>query len=168
MTTSSWRVRLTPSGKVEFASPSLAAEGLDPLPGFTPATESRWGADAARFPLELLARKADNYLNSSFAGLEGHRKMEAANCRRIELHPADAAARGIADGDRVRVANDRGSIELIARVNANLPTGVVAGWLDWPKLHPEGRNINVLTSERLTDIGAGATFYSALVEVNKI
>ena len=68
----------------------------------------------------------------------------------------------------MRVANDRGSIELIARVNANLPTGVVAGWLDWPKLHPEGRNINVLTSERLTDIGAGATFYSALVEVNKI
>jgi anaerobic selenocysteine-containing dehydrogenase len=157
----------TPSGKVEFFSQTLADEGLDPLPGFTPPTESRWGPDAARYPLELLARKADNFLNSSFAGLAGHRRLEAANHQRIELHPADADRRAIAEGDSVRVSNDRGSIDLIARLNPHLPAGVVAAWLDWPKLHPQGLNINVLTSERLTDIGAGATFFSALVEVSK-
>ena len=159
---------ITPSGKVELFSQTLAEQGLDPLPGFTPPAESRWGPDATRYPLELLARKADNFLNSTFAGLPGHRKMEAANEQRIELHPADAEHRAIADGDRVSVFNDRGSIDLIARVSPYLPAGVVAAWLDWPKLHPQGRNINVLTSERLTDIGAGATFYSTLVEVKRI
>ena len=104
----------TPSGKVEFYSESLAAAGLDPLPAFTPPTESRWGADAERYPLELLARKADNYMNSTFANLDGHRKMEARTNQRLEMHPADAAARNIADGDPVRIFNDRGSLHLTA------------------------------------------------------
>ena len=67
----------TPSGKIEFYSETLAAQGLDPLPGFVPPTESRWGEGAKRFPLEFLSRKADNYMNSTFANLDGHRKMEA-------------------------------------------------------------------------------------------
>jgi anaerobic selenocysteine-containing dehydrogenase len=157
----------TPSGKVEFYSETLAAEGKDPLPGFTPPTESRWGEDAKRFPLELLARKADNYMNSTFANLDGHRKMEARTSQRLEMHPEDARARGIADGDQVRVFNDRGMLHLSMMLNSSLPLGVVATQLDWAKLHPEGANSNVLTSERLTDIGAGATFYSTLVEVAK-
>jgi anaerobic selenocysteine-containing dehydrogenase len=157
----------TPSGKIEFYSEKLAAQGLDPLPGFVPATESRFGELAKRFPLEFLSRKADNYMNSTFANLDGHRKMEARTSQRLEMHPADAAARGIADGDAVRVWNDRGSLKLTALMNPSLPAGVVAGKLDWAKLSADGENVNALTSERLTDIGAGATFYSTLVEVEK-
>ena len=155
----------TPSGKIEFYSETLAAAGLDPLPAFTPPTESRWGDAAKRYPLELLARKADNYMNSTFANLDGHRKMESRTSQRLEIHPADAAARNLADGDPVRIFNDRGSLQLTALLNPSLPPGVVAARLDWAKLHPDGSNVNALTSERLTDIGAGATFYSTLVEV---
>jgi len=158
----------TPSGKIEFFSETLAAAGLDGLPGFVPPTESRWGETAKRYPLELLGRKNDNYMNSTFANLPGHRKMEARTSQRLEIHPADAEARGLADGDRVRVFNNRGAIELTAIVNPSLPAGVVAARLDWAKLHPDSANINALTSERLTDIGGGATFYSTLVEVAKI
>ena len=158
----------TPSGKIEFYSETLAAAGLDPLPGFIPPTESRWGEAAKRYPLELLARKADNYMNSTFANLDGHRKMEATTSQRLEIHPVDAKARNLADGDPVGIFNDRGSLQLLTKINPNLPTGVVATHLDWPKFHADGSNSNVLTSERLTDIGAGATFYSTLVEVAKI
>lgn len=157
----------TPSGKIEFYSEALAAAGRDPLPAFTPATESRWSKTAEKYPLELLARKADNYMNSTFANLDGHRKMEARTSHRLEMHPADARARNLAEGDRVRVFNDRGALHLTMMLNPSLPAGVVATRLDWAKLHPDGANSNVLTSEQLTDIGAGATFYSALVEVAK-
>lgn len=157
----------TPSGKIEFYSEALAAQGIDPLPAYVPPVESRWGAGAARYPLEFLGRKGDNYMNSTFANLEGHREMEAANRQRLELHPDDARARGIADGDPVRIFNDRGSLRLTAMINGSVPQGVVAGRLDWAKLHPEGENVNVLTSERLTDLGAGATFYSVLVQVER-
>jgi anaerobic selenocysteine-containing dehydrogenase len=158
----------TPSGKIEFYSETLAAAGHDPLPGFTPPTESRWGEAAKRYPLELLARKADNYMNSTFANLDGHRKMESRTTHRLEIHPADATARNLAEGDPVRIFNDRGSLQLTAMLNPSLPAGVVAARLDWAKLHSDGANVNALTSERLTDIGAGATFYSTLVEVTKI
>jgi anaerobic selenocysteine-containing dehydrogenase len=157
----------TPSGKIEFYSESLAAAGLDALPGFNPPEESRWGKSAERYPLELLGRKNDNYMNSTFANLPGHRKMEARSDQRLEIHPADAESRGVAEGDRVRVFNDRGSVELITTLNPSLPPGVVAARLDWAKLQAGGANINALTSERLTDIGRGATFYSTLVEVAK-
>jgi len=158
---------LTPSGKVEFYSETLAPQGLDPLPAFTPAAESRFGELAKRFPLEFLSRKADNYMNTTFADLPGHRKMESRKNHRLEMHPDDAAPRGIADGDSIRIWNDRGELTLTALYNASLPMGVVAGQLDWAKLSPSGGNVNALTSERLTDIGAGATFYSTLVEVGK-
>ena len=158
----------TPSGKVEFYSDSLAAAGQDPLPAFTPPTESRWSKDAERYPLELLSRKADNYMNSTFANLDGHRKMESRTNQRLEMHPEDARARSVTEGERVKVFNDRGSLHLTVKLSDSLPLGVVATRLDWAKLHPDGLNSNVLTSERLTDIGAGATFYSTLVEVAKI
>jgi anaerobic selenocysteine-containing dehydrogenase len=157
----------TPSGKVEFFSEALDARGQDPLPGFVPPAESRWGAKAKRFPLELLGRKNDNYMNSTFANLDGHRKMEARKLGKLEMHPVDAAARGIADGDRVRIFNDRGELSLTALLTESLPAGVVAGRLDWAKFHPEAVNVNALTSERLTDIGQAPTFYSVLVEVEK-
>jgi len=156
----------TPSGKIEFYSEVLAAQGLDPLPAFIPPAESRW--NKGKYPLELLGRKNDNYMNSTFANLDGHRKMEARTAQKLEMHPLDAESRGIADGDRVRIFNDRGSLTLTALVNGSVPAGVVAARLDWAKLHPEANNVNALTSERLTDLGRAATFYSTLVEVTKV
>ncbi len=158
----------TPSGKIEFYSETLAAQGLDGIPHFVPPVESRFGKGAERFPLEFLSRKADNYMNSTFANLDGHRRMEARTSQRLEMHPTDADARGIAEGDAVRIWNDRGALNLTAMMNASLPAGVVAGKLDWAKLGADGANVNALTSERLTDLGAGATFYSTLVEVAKV
>ena len=158
----------TPSGRIEFFSKTLAAKGQDPVPGFLPPVESRWGDTANRFPLELLGRKADNYMNSTFANLEGHRKMEARTSQRLEMHPIDAKARGIANGDQVRVWNDRGEIGLTALVDGTVPEGVVAARLDWSKFNKNGVNVNALTSERLTDIGSAPTFYSVLVEVTKL
>ena len=155
------------SGKIEFYSETLAAQGLDPLPGFVAPAESRWGEGAKRYPLEFLGRKADNYMNTTFAHLDGHRKMEARTSQRLEMHRRDAEARGIADGDPVRIWNGRGELRLTALVNGTVPAGVVAARMDWAKLHPGGCNVNALTGERLTDIGAGATFYSTLVEVEK-
>jgi anaerobic selenocysteine-containing dehydrogenase len=157
----------TPSGKGELYSAALAAEGLDPLPSFTPPKESRHNGNRA-YPLEFLGRKADNYMNSSFANHPTHQKMERAHTGRLEIHPDDAAHRGIQEGDTVEVFNDRGRIRLVAQVHAGVAAGVVASRLNWNKLSAGGSNVNALTSERLTDIGRGPTFYSTLVEVTRI
>jgi anaerobic selenocysteine-containing dehydrogenase len=146
---------------------------LTPVPVFTPPTESR-GGEAARsgeYPLEFLPRKADNYMNSTFANIPRHQKMESKTSGLLEMHPVDAAARAISDGDKVEVFNGRGKISLRAQVGDMVPQGVVAARLDWNKLSgsngDRGSNVNALTSEIVTDIGAGATFYSTLVEVRK-
>ena len=153
----------TASGKAELYSESLKAQGLDPVVHFEPPNESRHSEQAKVFPLELLARKADNYLNSTFSNLSIIQEMEEAGL--LEMNAVDARTRGIADGDRVRVFNPRGDILLRARVNGAVQPGVVCAQLSWAKLSSEGRNINVLTSEKLTDLGNSATFYSVLVEV---
>lgn len=153
----------TASGKAELYSEALAAQGFDPIAKFIPPTESRNANGNRKFPLELLARKADNFLNSSFCDQPTVRQMECPGL--LEIHSEDAAERGIADGQTVRVFNDRGAITLRARVNGAVQPGVVAARLDWAKLSGQGININVLTSDRLTDMGESATFYSALVEV---
>jgi anaerobic selenocysteine-containing dehydrogenase len=153
----------TPSGKAELYSKALRAQGLDPVAAFVPPTESRHGSEAQAFPLELLARKADNFLNSSFCNVPSVREMEEVGL--LEMNAADAHARGIQDGDRVRVFNRRGDMLLKARVNGTVSAGVVAARLSWAKLSATQRTINVLTSEKLTDMGNSATFYSVLVEV---
>ena len=157
----------TPSGKAEFYSETLAAQGLDPLPGYVAADESRHSPLAKKFPLELLARKNDNFMNSTFAALPSHQAMEAAHFGVLEMHPLDAAARGIADGDAVEVFNERGKIPLRAKVGATVPAGVAASRLGWNKLTRDGQGVNSLTSETLTDLGGGPTFYSTLVEVRR-
>ncbi len=156
----------TPSGKAEFYSETLKRQGLDPVVAFTPPKESRHGSGskAAGFPLELLARKPDNHLNSSFANLPSVREMEPW-LGDLEMHPSDAQARGVRDGDRIRAFNSRGEITLQAWVDGAVPPGVVAARLDWARFSPGGGNINVLTSEKLTDLGNAATFYSVCVEV---
>jgi anaerobic selenocysteine-containing dehydrogenase len=136
---------------------------LDPVVDFTPPSESRHGKNAKAFPLELLARKADNFLNSSFSNVPAVQGMEEVGL--LEINLADARKRGIANGDPVRVFNGRGDIRLRARVNGAVQPGVVCARLYWAKLTEEGRNVNVLTSEKLTDLGNSATFYSVLVEV---
>jgi anaerobic selenocysteine-containing dehydrogenase len=153
----------TPSGKAEFYSAELAKLGLDPVADFAPPCESRHSELARSFPLELLARKSNNFLNSSFANLPVLQKMEDAEG--LEMNAADARARGIQEGDRVRVFNRRGQAFLRARVNGAVQPGTVSARLNWAKLSPGGASINVLTSERLTDMGGSASFYSALVEV---
>ena len=186
-----------------FRTPSGRGE-LTPVPVFIAPGESRGGAAArsGQYPLEFLPRKADNYMNSTFANIPRHRRMEARHAGTLEMHPADAAARGLATGDAVEVFNARGSIRLHARIGDSVPQGVVAARMDWNKLGGAGEtsatesdaqpganghagvaiptsqkrdmgrphagsNVNVLTSETLTDIGAGATFYSTLVEVRR-
>jgi anaerobic selenocysteine-containing dehydrogenase len=153
----------TPSGKAEFYSEQLAREGLDPVVAFTPPRESRHAELARKYPLELLARKADNFLNTTFTNIPSVQEMETVG--QLEMSAADALARNIADGDEVRVFNDRGETRLIARVDGRVRPGTVSARLNAARFSPGGRNINVLTSDRLTDMGGGATFYSALVEV---
>ncbi len=150
----------TPSGKGQ----------LLPVPEFVAPVESRAAQDEA-YPLEFLPRKADNYMNSTFANHAGHQKMEAATAGVLEMHAEDAAARGVAPGDEVEVFNTRGRIALRVKLSGKVGKGVVAARMDWNKLGGDlsgrGANVNALTSERLTDIGGGATFYSTLVEVRK-
>jgi anaerobic selenocysteine-containing dehydrogenase len=155
-----------------FGTASGRAELL-PVPVFTPPAESRSGAAARTgdYPLEFLPRKADNYMNSTFANIPRHQRMESRTSGMLEMHAVDAAARGLADGDPVEVFNGRGIISLHARIGDLVPQGVVSARLDWNKLSGSngscGSNVNALTSETLTDIGAGATFYSTLVEVRR-
>jgi len=153
----------TASGKAELYSEALKAQGLDPVVEFTPPQESRHSEQAKAFPLELLARKADNFLNTTFCNLPVTQDMEEPGL--LEMNVADAKERGITDGAPVRVFNRRGEIILKARVDGAVQAGVVSARLNWAKLHPQKRNINVLTSEKLTDLGNSATFYSVLVEV---
>ncbi|MFZ1929170.1 MAG: molybdopterin-dependent oxidoreductase [Candidatus Sulfotelmatobacter sp.] len=152
----------TASGKAELYSEAMKALGLNPVAEFIPPAESRNGTGIAKYPLELLARKADNFLNSTFSNLPSIQQMEDTDL--LEINSADARARDIVDGSTVRVYNHRGEIFLKARVGAVQP-GVVSARLNWAKLSPGFRNINVLTSEKLSDLGNSATFYSVLVEV---
>jgi len=153
----------TASGKAELFNPALAAQGLDPVAEFVPPDESRHNDSAKRLPLEMLARKADNFLNTTFTNLPSVQELEETGL--IEIHPQDAKRRGVSNGDTVRVFNDRGELWLRARVNGAVQPGVVAAALNWAKLSHGGANVNVLTSEKLTDMGNSATFYSVLVEV---
>ncbi len=153
----------TASGKAELYSEAVKALGLDPVADFTPPTESRHGKKESAPPLELLARKSDNFLNSTFSNVPSVQEMEEPGL--LEISSEDAKARGIGDGDQVRVFNHRGDILLKARVDGKVQPGVVSARLNWAKMTPGFQSINSLTSEKLTDMGNSATFYSVLVEV---
>ena len=155
----------TRSGKAELYSEALATQGLDPVASFVPPDESRHTENVKRYPLELLSRKADNFLNTTFANVSSLQPMERPDL--LELTSEDAERRGIHEGDWVRVFNDRGEVRLRAHVNGSVQRGVVAARLNWARLAPDGKSINALTSETLTDIGAGPSLYSCLVEVEK-
>jgi len=156
----------TPSGRCEFFSQRLARQGLDGLPDHVPNLESAESAPAlaARYPLAMISPPARNFLNSSFVNVQSLRSIEGEPV--LEIHATDAAPRGIADGARVAVTNDRGRYVCTARISDRARPGVVNGlgiW--WRKMGLNGTNVNELTSQALTDMGAGPTFYDCLVEV---
>jgi anaerobic selenocysteine-containing dehydrogenase len=155
----------TPSGKVEFLSASARALGVDSLPDYVPPQEDTRSDQARRYPLAMISPPARNFLNSSFVNVESLRAAEGEPW--LDLHPHDAISRGIEDGSYVRVFNDRGSMELRARVTDRARRGVVVAlsvW--WKKLSRDGKNANELTSsDTLTDLGRAPIFYDCLVEV---
>ncbi|HJT88661.1 MAG TPA: molybdopterin-dependent oxidoreductase [Bryobacteraceae bacterium] len=148
----------TPDGKCHFDAAAL---------DYTPPVESRHGDQELRrkFPLELICAKNDDSMNSTF----GYRDAVDFQTATLHLSESDASARGIHSSDQVRVFNDRGSCLLMARVDQSVPAGVAsAPSVRWGKRAPGKRNVNALTSERLTDAGGGPTFYSCLVQVERI
>jgi anaerobic selenocysteine-containing dehydrogenase len=155
----------TPSGKVEFVSAAARSLGIDALPDYLGPLEDTRSALARRYPLAMISPPARNFLNSSFVNVESLRAAEGEPW--LDVHPADARARGIRDGLYVRVFNDRGSLELRARVTDRARPGVVVAlsvW--WKKLARDGKNANELTnSDALTDLGRAAVFYDCLVEI---
>jgi len=157
---------LTPSGKCEFVSDRMAALGLDPVPTYTPPYESpeRDPALVARFPITLISSPAHQFMNSTFVNVGSLRR--AAREPEVSLHPRDAERRGIPDGARVRVSNDRGSFEATARLREGIREGVAwAPGIWWAKTSPDGRTVNATTSQRLTDMGDGPVFYDNQVEI---
>ncbi len=152
----------TPSGKVEFFSARLAAQGMDGLPDHLPNYEAMGSSD--KYPLAMISPPARNFLNSSFVNLKSLRDMEGEPL--LEMHAVDAAKRGIVDGQTVRIFNDRGSYHCKARISTRARQGVVNGlgiW--WRKLGLHGTNVNEVTSQHLTDMGRGPVFYDCAVQV---
>ena len=152
----------TPSRKCEFYCERL--NDVDPLPTYIPPREDRLSnpALAQKYPLALISPPAHHFLNSTFVNLFTEKEVQPT----LEIHADDASVRQIRDGSPVEIFNDRGSFLATAVVTDRTRPGVVSApsiW--WNKLVPGGRNANSTTSQELTDLGGGATFYDNLVEV---
>ena len=159
----------TRSGRIELFDDVLGAAGHGHLPEFRPAREGLLGdADLrSRYPLSLMSPKIHTrFLNSSYSHLERHAGPEGEMY--CELHPEDAAARRISDGDRVRVYNDRGTLDVVARVSdePRVRPGMVIVPFGWTGSRTrDGKTVNELTSTTPTEWGGGVAFYDTLVEV---
>ena len=156
----------TPSGKCEFYSERMKAMGLDPLPAFTPPYEFPENVPelAARYPLTLISSPRHQFLNSTFVNVDSLRGRAQPE---VVLHAHDAARRGIAEGMRVVIENDRGHFTALAKVGESVREGVVwAPSVWWTKLAADRANANDTTSQRETDLGHGPVFYDNLVEVS--
>jgi anaerobic selenocysteine-containing dehydrogenase len=154
----------TPSGKCEFFSETLAQRRLDPLPTYTPPHEYDDAALAAQFPLALNTPPARNFMNSTFANIEELAKPHGPPT--VQLHSSDATLRGITNGATVKVFNHRGMMKLAAKITDDTREGVATIlWGHW-RDHPGAEGfVNDLTSQALTDLGGGATFYDCRVEI---
>ncbi len=150
----------TPSGKCEFYSETLAQRGFDPLPTYIPPHE----AETPEYPLALNTPPARNAMNSTFGNIEELAKPHGPPT--VQLNPADAAARSVVEGQTVRVFNHRGVMKLpVAVTNDTRPGVATILWGHW-RNHPGAEGfVNDLTSQALTDLGGGATFYDCRVEV---
>ena len=156
----------TPSGKIEISTDRGPAFGVGRIPEYIPPYESeeRDPQRARRFPLALISPPAHSFLNSTFVNVASLRR--AAGKPTLEIHADDAQKRGINEGQRVTIFNDRGAFAAEAVITDKVRPGVVCApsvW--WGKLTEDGTNANQTTSQALTDIGGGATFYDNLVEV---
>ncbi len=151
----------TPSGRLEFYSDQLAAQGLPPLPDWQPDPEEE--SQAMRWPLRLLTAPGYFQSHTAFAGVEFLRRREGVPC--CILHPAEAAARHLADGQRVRLFNGRGSVGLVLRVADEVQPGVVLVPGQRRDDETVSGTINLLCSDRFTDIGDGATYQSTFLDI---
>ncbi|HVC02560.1 MAG TPA: molybdopterin oxidoreductase family protein [Steroidobacteraceae bacterium] len=150
----------TPNGRAQFAPPDLGVAGhVAPYESAHSSPEL-----ARRYPLAMISPPARHFLNSTFVNVRSLRSIEGEPL--LEMHPRDAAARGLRDGQIVRAFNDRGEYRCRMRVSDRARPGLVVGlgvW--WRKFGLAGTNTNELTHQRLTDIGRAPTFYDCLVEV---
>ena len=154
----------TPSGKIEFASEeALRLWGVDPVPDYVPLEEGHASGRAQRFPLQLLTCKTRGCIHSQFGNLRWIKDVERP--RRLDIHPEDALARGLAGGDRARVWNDRGEVRLGIHLTPGIRRGVVH--VIEGRCGPGDPEMNRLTDDGITDMNYGATFYECLVEVEK-
>ncbi|MEU6040094.1 molybdopterin oxidoreductase family protein [Actinomadura sp. NPDC047616] len=156
----------TPSGRLEFRSQRAEAFGLDPVAGYTPPGEVTDAERARRFPLALVSAASHHFLNTVFG--ENAELRRRSGGPTVRLHPDDAAARGLASGQRVRVANERGAFEAVLQVTDEVRPGVAATSKGhWPKLSG-GANANAVVDERDTDLGGGPVFHDTRVEVSAV
>lgn len=165
----------TPSGKIELRSDALAAQGIDPLPGYVAPAEfvaggrgraQRDAPPSEPQPLVLISGASHHYVSSSLANQPSLMAREGAPF--IEINPQDARERGVESGDRVRVSNERGWCTLRAVVTDDVPPGVaVAPKGPWARLSPDGRNINWTTPDALGDMAGQSTFHSNLVQIER-
>ena len=162
----------TPSGKVELWCEAMRAYGLDPLPDFELPHEfqladgdnDRSAGSGPQAPLVLISAAPHHFVSSSMANQPSLQAKEGAPY--VELHPQDAAARGVEHGADVILANGRGWCRLRAVVTEDVPPGVaVAPKGRWAQHSPDGRNINWTTSDALADLAGQSTFHSNLVWV---
>jgi anaerobic selenocysteine-containing dehydrogenase len=151
----------TPSGKLEFYSEALRKQGLPPMPDWQPDPEEV--RDAARWPLRLLTAPGYFQSHTAFSGVPFLRRREGAPF--CVLHPDDAGARSLADGQSVRLFNDRGEVGLKVRISDDVQPGVVLVPGQRPDSEAVSGTINMLCSDRYTDIGEGATYQSTWLDV---
>jgi anaerobic selenocysteine-containing dehydrogenase len=151
----------TPSGKLEFYSEALASRELPAMPDWV---EDRLAAAAGtRYPLTLLTAPGYFQAHTAYAGVAALRKRQGPP--ECVLHPEDAAARGLEDGHAVELFNDNGSVQLILRVSDETSLGVAFVPGQRPAAEAGGGTINMLCSDRYSDMGEGATYQSTRLDV---
>lgn len=158
-----WDIK-TPSGKIELYNETLLKMGYDPMPVYRDLAEGPVTTPELyrKYPLYFICWHYKLTMNSSFVNQPEILELGENN---VLINPVDAERRGINDGDMVVVFNDRGKIEIRARVSEEIRAGVVCiGHTGWMKYG----NTSVLTSDRLTSgYGESPTHNTGLVEVKK-
>jgi len=157
----------TPSGKVELDSQEARERwGANEVADYFEPEESvkRDNELTRRYPLHFMTPNTKNRIHSQFNNLEMIRALSPEPF--VQIHPDDAGARGVSDGDAVRIFNDRGEIAVPARLDWGIKPGCVAvtnGW--WIS---QGGTVNFCSLGRETDMGHGTAFHDNLVEVEKV
>nr|WP_136608145.1 molybdopterin oxidoreductase family protein [Paenibacillus dokdonensis] len=159
----------TPSGKIELYSAAMQEAGMPALPEYVPLHEgydgvSRPGKDDL-YPLMFISPPNHNFLNSTFANVEKHQRLEKEP--QLQIHPEDASERGISDGDPVVIYNQRGQLEIKAMVTDKMLPGTVISQGLWWDGKGRKQRANALTPDRLADMGGGATFFSTVAQVKR-